>query len=257
MWVEKIEVLIPCTERRKGSSPPKRPQGGPPRKRLGGEVAFLGSMPTLYVHADESGTLDFGPKGTRFYTFAAAWTLNPQPLAQRLTDLRFDFLKRGVDVSRFHAQPDSKQTRRRVLQAMTEAEDWSFCATVVDKSKVYKSLRDQIRFYPKFLGYCLNFVLRGNVPAEVDHVMVFTDRLPSSRRTQAIEKAIKSSCRTEIRSDVTFQVYHHPADSNCWLQVADYCCWAVHRRHEHGDSSYYDQVRSHLAAEELFLWPDP
>jgi len=48
-----------------------------------------------------------------------------------------------------------------------------------------------------------------------------------------------------------FEVYHHHKASNGWIQVVDYCSWAVFRKWEKGDSRTYDQLRDRLKAPEL------
>lgn len=45
--------------------------------------------------------------------------------------------------------------------------------------------------------------------------------------------------------------YHHKKESNAWIQVADYCSWAVFRKWEGGDPRTYNQLQSRLAAPEL------
>ena len=50
--------------------------------RLGGEVTFLaGIVATLHIALDEAGNLNFSPRGSKYYVFAAAWTYDPAPLA--------------------------------------------------------------------------------------------------------------------------------------------------------------------------------
>ncbi|HEX7051725.1 MAG TPA: DUF3800 domain-containing protein [Longimicrobiales bacterium] len=212
-------------------------------------------MPTLHIHADESGDLRFDSRGSRFYTFAAAWTYDPAPLARELIDLRFSLLREGENIERFHANPDRNWLRRRVVDTITAHDRWSCAAVVVDKGKLYTPLQDPIRFYPKFLPMVLRFVLRGRVAPDTHRVLIYTDLIPLNKKKKAIEKAIHQWCALDVPRDVIFHIYHHASASNAWLQVADYCSWAVHRKHEYGNTTYYDAIQPHLAAPELFLWP--
>ncbi len=121
---------------------------------------------------------------------------------------------------------------------------------MIEKSKVHPSLYDPIRFYPKFAGMPLRFVFRGHRRQGTDRVLIYTDRLPSSAHHKPVEKAIKLQCGADL-SGVPFHVFHHPATSNAWLQVTDYCSWAVFRKWEFGDPSAYNALRDRLAAPEL------
>lgn len=211
-------------------------------------------MATLHIHADESGCFNFGRSGSTHYAFAVAWTRDPQPLARRLTELRFRFLRQGKNIPQFHAGPDELGTRDTVIRELVKEDAWSFCATVVRKDRVWSHLRDPRRFYPRFLEMPLRFVLRGRVGGDVDRILVYTDRLPHMKRKKGVEKAIKTTLASEVTPPIPFHIFHHPSASNKWLQVADYCCWSVYRKHEHNDPTYYDMLRPRLAEPELVLW---
>jgi hypothetical protein len=82
-------------------------------------------------------------------------------------------------------------------------------------------------------------------------VLVFTDTLPVAAKREAAKKTIKTTCRHELDASIRFDSYHHPAASNCWIQVADYCSWAVFKKWQFGDLRTYDQLRPRLAEPEL------
>lgn len=72
---------------------------------MGGSLIY-DPMPTLHIHADESGDLKFTRGGRRHFTFTAACGLRPGPLTTALTNLRFSQLGNGDDIERFHAHQD-------------------------------------------------------------------------------------------------------------------------------------------------------
>ncbi len=80
--------------------------------------------------------------------------------------------------------------------------------------------------------------------------MIFTDTIPVNKRRDAAEKAIKVACRTELET-IPFEIFHHPEESNNWIQVADYCTWAVARKWERKDTRTYLQILPRLHAPEL------
>jgi hypothetical protein len=210
-------------------------------------------LPTLHVHIDESGDFKFHSKGTKFYIFAVAWTISPKRLADDLVSLRFSLLKQGLDLDAFHATRDAQKTRDRVVATITKDTDWQFAGVVVEKCKVNPSIRDPYRFYPTYLSSILKFVIRGRLRG-IDRLMIFTDSLPfegSRRKREAVEKVIKQVCRNELPRNFPFHVYHHSDQSNVWIQVADYCSWAMRRKWESRDLRTYDQLKGRLATEEL------
>ena len=138
-------------------------------------------MPTLHIHADESGDLRFDAHGSRYFTFAAAWTFDPSSLADSLTRLRYSILREGRDLERFHATNDHEHVRQRVIETMLADDRWSYVAFVVDKSKHFEQLRDSLRFYPRFLPMVLGFVRKGQSRPGTDRVLIYTDRIPINR----------------------------------------------------------------------------
>ena len=208
-------------------------------------------MPTLHVHLDESGNFTFKTTGSRYYVFTAAWTYEPAALAGDLTALRFGLLKQGHDLNRFHASADKQVNRDAVVHALARHGGWHFAAVVIEKAKVYPDLRAPHRFYPQFASSVLKYVFRRHVAPGTGTALVFTDTLPVHERREAVEKAIKSACRQVLPKATRFEAYHHPSASNPWLQVADYCSWAIFRKWEHGDPRTYDLLGHRLAEPEL------
>lgn len=153
------------------------------RARQGGRfLRAVCDVPTLHVHLDESGDLNFSPTGTKHLVFAATWTYDPRPLADELTALRFQLLKNGEDLQVFHAANDRQQYRDAFVSIVRANTQWSYAALVVEKSKVNPTIRAHHQFYPPFATMLLKFVLRGCVLRNTDCVLVFTDQIPLKRR---------------------------------------------------------------------------
>ena len=218
-------------------------------------VAFWGGLvPTLHVHLDESGNLDFSPRGSRYYVFTAAWTYDPVPLAHELTALRFRCLKigHGERLSAFHACEDPQPRRDLVIEAMLNHKTWNFASIVIDKPRINPTIYDPIKFYPKFAGMVLRFVFKGRVRPGTAQVLVYFDTLPleNKKRAEAVEIAIKKSCRKDL-ANVPFQIFNHRRESNAWIQVADYCSWSIFRKWEHANVEVYNRLNARLAAAEI------
>lgn len=209
-------------------------------------------MPTLHIHLDEAGNWHFTPRGSKHFILAIAWTFEPEPLAHALTGLRFSMLAEGTNLECFHASPDRQTTRDRVVRTMLADQRWNYAAVVVEKRKINPVLREPHRFYPKFASILLKFVLRGRVGRDATKLLIYADRLPidTKDRREAVLKAMKTTC-AECKPGVEHHVFSHPTESNKWLQVVDYCCWAVWKKWEFGDTRTYDQLHPRLQAPEL------
>jgi hypothetical protein len=208
------------------------------------------SVPTLHVHLDESGNFTFSLHGTKYYVFSAAWTYDPAPLAQDLTRLRFSLLKDGHNIAAFHATEDKQENRDSVVNVLVGHNNWEYAGIVIEKAKVNPAIRDPHIFYPKFASMVLKYIFR-RLEAGTSTVLIFTDHLPVQKYRDSAEKAIKKAARASLPPAVRFEAYHHRRESNAWIQVADYCSWAVFKRWERGDPRTYDLLRPRLATPEL------
>ena len=45
------------------------------------------------------------------------------------------------------------------------------------------------------------------------------------------------------------RTFHHVSCSHYGLQLADYCCWAMFRKWERGDTGYLDRIQSAVRSE--------
>jgi hypothetical protein len=212
-------------------------------------------LPTLHIHVDESGEFNFSASGSRYYIFTAAWTYEPIPLSAELTNLRYSIVKagHGANLSAFHACDDPNPRRELVIQALLKHAAWNFASIVIEKRKINPAVRDPDVFYPKFLAMLLRFIFKGRIRPRTGKVIIYTDTLPftAKKKTTAVEIAIKSSCRKDLPPVISFEVCNHRRESNPWIQVADYCCWSVCKKWEHGNTDVYNRLQVRLAAPEI------
>jgi hypothetical protein len=211
---------------------------------------------TLHIHLDESGDWKFTPKSpSKYLILTMAWTYEPRPLATALTSCRFGVVKRGSSLEAFHACEDRQAVRDQVVQTLVAHGDWHFASVVLEKCKINPTLYEPDEFYPKFAGALLKFVLRGSHCRKgTDNVLVFSDTLPmTAAKREGVLKAMKQTCASCLATDVRHHVFSYRSHSNKWLQVVDYCCWAMSRKWERNDNRTYDQLRPRLAAPELVI----
>jgi hypothetical protein len=214
-------------------------------------------MPTLHIHLDETGDWRFTPKSpSKYLILTLAWTYDPRPLAAALTSLRFSVVKAGTSLESFHATEDRQAVRNQVVQTIMAHQDWWFAAVVMEKRKINPVLYEPDKFYPKFASPLLKFVFRGRTyRRDTDRVLVYADTLPMSTnaKREGVLKALKETCADCLPDGVTHHVYSYRSHSNKWLQVADYCCWAMSKKWEKGDVRTYDQLYHRLKATELVI----
>lgn len=119
---------------------------------------------------------------------------------------------------------------------------------MVEKARIDATLHEDRRFYPWMLGYLLGRVLPEELKANTNEVIVITDTIPVNRKRQAVEKSIRRAVRNQL-PELKYRILHHQSRSHYGLQMADYCCWAIFRKWQKGESTWYDRIKPAMRGE--------
>lgn len=204
----------------------------------------------LYVFLDEAGNFDFSPKGTRYFIFGAIVKERPFHAYQDLSQYKYDLIEMGIDIEYFHASEDKQHVRDRVFKIIQgNITGVDFYALILEKAKTFSTLRTPERFYPKMLGYQLKFILNRSDLKEFQQVIIFTNRIPVTKKRSVVEKAVKKTLTNMLPEGVTYRILHHDSKSNIDLQIADYFTWATFRDWENNDSRSYELIKSAIKNE--------
>ena len=118
----------------------------------------------------------------------------------------------------------------------------------VDESGLHP-VRDVEAFYPMILNVLLQCVSQRPTASVLDKILVWTDRIDFKRKRKAVEKAVKLHLANELKTLVPYQLYHHSSSSEPWLQVADYCGWAIYKKWTDGEVRPYSEIRRCVLSE--------
>ncbi len=204
----------------------------------------------LYIFLDEAGNLDFSPNGTRYFLLSSVTKERPFFAYKELNELKYDLVEVGMDIEYFHASEDSPLVRNRVLDIIKRyLEGIRIDSLVVEKRKTGPALRAEERFYPEMLGYLLRYILGEHNLSSYAEVIVFTDRIPVTKKRRAVEKAVKITLAAKLPKGVRYRIYHHDSKSNFDLQIADYFNWVIYRKWDREDEQAYRPVKEVIRSE--------
>ncbi len=199
---------------------------------------------------DESGNLDFSPVGTRYFLLTSVCMTRPFQIGKELESYKYDCLEWGLEQERFHCANDNRHVRNRVFDIIADnLSGLRIDSLIVEKRKTGPELRDDRRFYPEMMGHLLRYVLKELASRTVDEVIIITDNIPLQRKRQAVHRAIKTALAKMLPTRPKYRILHHDSRSHYGLQVADYCCWAIFRKHEQGDKDAFNRIRPVVSSE--------
>jgi len=187
-------------------------------------------MNYLYVFIDVSGNYDFSITGTKCLVITSLLCSDVSPGILELYALKHKVIDRGIDMEYFHASEDKQAVRDGLLDIISGLGHLRVDSIIVDKSKTDPPLRPLSRFYPTMVEYLLQYPFdpRGIDVSRFDKVFIFMDRESShASEKEALKKAVKLSLARHLRN-VTYVICMHHSATHLYLQIVDYCSWAIY-----------------------------
>ncbi|BCJ59779.1 DUF3800 domain-containing protein [Micromonospora endophytica] len=214
-------------------------------------------MARRFLFSDESGDLTFtkGPNISRYFAVGTLVIDEPElrKLRATLAALRDElaFRNHGLD-SYFHATDDPYDVRQAVFGVLSSL-DFQFDVTLLEKSKAQPHVRqDDATFFRYAWYYHLNWIA-PRIFDPNDEALIVAAELGTKKTRKAFRGAIDAVLTQCISYRVKRSLAFWPCASDFALQAADYCTWAVTRKRERGDHTYFDMIQSKIRYE-YDLW---
>ncbi len=192
-----------------------------------------------FIFLDESGNYDFSPKGTSHLVYTAISSGQVRAGIEEIHALKHWLIACGQELEYFHATEDFQIVRDEVSKVIC-ALPIRVDTIVVEKRKAGPSIRPIERLYPKMFEILLRYLLKG-LPRQPDRIQIFCDTPDNKKSKRAVEKGIKLAL-APLASSVAYSVLLHASKSHPYLQVADYCGWAIYRKWEGQDYRSYKLI---------------
>ncbi|ALA68164.1 DUF3800 domain-containing protein [Corynebacterium lactis] len=199
----------------------------------------MSNAKTLFVFMDESGDMQFKPKGTTHFLVTAVCTPIPTVSAAKMQELKYDLMASRSEDLEFHATVNSKGTRSRVLNVISEIEGIKVHTLWIDKRYTYPSCQNSIALFgifAKAMGRWIDQVYRRS---DFEQVILVFDSVLTGKERDAFQKNIKP-----VLKDLKFEykVLFHPVKQDLNGQIADYFSWAWFRMLENQDTTAFDAL---------------
>ncbi|MDQ4124583.1 MAG: DUF3800 domain-containing protein [Actinomycetota bacterium] len=210
-------------------------------------------MARVYVFADEAGNFDFSRnRGASRYFILGTMTVADPALGTRLLDLRRELAWRGHGLeTSFHAVKDRYEVKNVVFKLL-EASDFRFDVVALEKSKAQPHLRADWEYFYK-MAWFLHFRFVGpRILGQGDDLMVTAASIGTRKLRNAIDDVVWQSAWPKVGKH---QVAFWAAESDPCIQAADYVTWAVQRKWEIGDRTWYDRIAHKISTEFDAWWP--
>ncbi|MBA7578582.1 hypothetical protein ES695_15015 [Candidatus Atribacteria bacterium 1244-E10-H5-B2] len=214
-------------------------------------------MGTLFIFIDESGGFDFSSKGTKYFSLSATSTLDPLG-KEELEKIKYDLIKKGINIEYFHASEDDQFVRNRIYNFIEELKNIEIDSVIVQKNKTNPSLISDKKkkskkgkgseLYSMVLRTLLKYIFyRYRDSININQVVIILSSIFNKSKQELIKKTIKIYLEQEFLKP--FFLYFHQCKADKNTQITDYCCWAIHKKWEDGEMRPYSAIQDKIRSE--------
>ena len=208
-----------------------------------------------YILLDESWDLGFKLErgSSKYFAITILFTKSKRRLEKIARNTYKSLSKKFKKVGVLHAYKEEPITRTRILSQVNTS-DCSILAIIVNKRKVYTKLQDEKAV---LYNYVTNILLDRLFTKKPIPPLEPVTLLASRRETKRLlNENFKNYLQNKIINDHKLQLtieISSPSHEKS-LQIVDVVSWAIFRRYEKGDDSYYNLIKSKII-EETPLFP--
>lgn len=210
-----------------------------------------------YIFLDESGDLGFDftkARTSKFFVITFLFSKDKRPLEKIVSKTHSELKKKyqrkgGV----LHCHSEKEVTRKRLLKRLAEKEV-AIMTVFLNKKKVYTKLQDE---KPILYNYVTNILLDRIYSSKILALNRSISLIASRKETNKfLNESFKNylSSQAEKNYRVRLEVSIKTPHEEKALQAVDFVSWAIFRKHEYQDATYYDLFKNKIV-EENPLYP--
>jgi hypothetical protein len=210
-----------------------------------------------YIFLDESGDLGFNPEknSSKYFVVTFLFVDNKNPVEKVIKKIARNLSKRELKrhVGVLHACKEKPKTIVKTLSLLGE-KDISVLSIYLNKSKVYTKLKDEKHVLYNYVSNILldRIFTKKLIPLDSSITLVASRRETNRFLNDNFKTYFKEQVRNNHKLDIHVEI--KTPESEKGLQAVDFICWAIYKKRELGDESYYNLIKQKVI-EESPLFP--
>lgn len=210
-----------------------------------------------YIFLDESGDLGFDPtkKSSKYFVVTFLFVENKGPVEKVIKKVARNMSKRELrrHVGVLHACKEKPKTIMRTLGLLNE-KNIAVLSIYLNKSKVYTKLKDEKHVLYNYVSNILldRIFTKELVPLDSPITLIASRRETNKFLNDNFKSYLKEQIKNNHKLDIHVEI-KTPASEKC-LQAVDFICWAIYKKRELRDESYYNIIKQRVV-EESPLFP--
>lgn len=205
-----------------------------------------------YIFLDESGDLGFDfrkKKTSKIFVVTCLFTGNKRPIEKIVKKTHSELKKKYKrKFGALHAVKEKPLTRQRLLKRLNE-KDCAIMTIYLNKNRVYTRLQEEKAV---LYNYVANILLDRIYTKKIIPIEKMIELIASRRETNKfLNENFKNYLNSQIKNKhkVSINIRIKSPSEEKALQAVDFVSWAIFRKYEYGDDSYYNLIKNKIVEE--------
>jgi len=204
-----------------------------------------------YIFLDESGDLGFDfkkKKTTKYFVITVLFARNKRPIEKCVKNVHRGLRKKYKKIGILHAYIEEPVIKRRFLKLLSE-KDCVIMTIYLNKKRVYTKLQEEKSV---LYNYVANILLDRIYSKKLIPINKKVELIASRRETNKfLNQNFKNYLNNQItnRHKINVEVVIKTPYEEKSLQAVDFASWAIFRKYEYGDDSYYNLIKNKIVEE--------
>lgn len=209
-----------------------------------------------YLFLDESGDLGFDPKkkNSKYFVITIIFASDKKQLESIVKKIHKNLRKKVKKLSGgvLHAVKEKPVTRKRLLKSLAEKEI-SIMTIYLNKSKVYTHLQDEKHvLYNYVTNILLDRIMTKHLDKDKEIILIAAKRETNKFLNTGFKDYLENQLKNKHKALIKIEI-KMPSEEKT-LQAVDFASWAIFRKYELKDDSYYNLIKK-IIIEESPLFP--
>mgnify|MGYP001575124671 CR=1 FL=1 len=205
-----------------------------------------------HIFLDESGDLGFNKnkRNSKYFIIAIIFTIDKKPLEKIVKKVHSSLRKKVKRLSGgiLHSHKEKPLTRKRLLENLKE-KDITIMTIYLDKSKVYSHLRNEKHILYNYVTNILmdRIMTRKYLDKNKEILLTASKRETTKFLNDNFTKYLESQLKNKHKVLIKIEI-KTPSEEKS-LQAVDFVTWAIFRKYEFKDDSYYQIIKNKIVEE--------
>lgn len=216
----------------------------------------------MFIYLDESGDLGFDyskRKTTKKFvvTLVVCDSHQARKAMEKATKRTLkNKLNAGKKKSRIVTELKGTKTSLRIKEyffSHIDSDQWGIYTLVLNKQRVNANLRTRAgrqKLYNFLSRFLIEQLPLGTVTQNVELIV---DSCKNRAERRDFNQYLCNQLQAMLPLNTAFHITHQQSTEAAGLQAVDLFCWGIFRKHESGDTAWYDVFRSKVKYEDVYL----